>query len=161
MRQQVKNSLGLGILAGSALLCIPAWSQPTEIAVYLDGRRVSTQSQVVGASLPPIVLSDQVLVPIRLINEELRREIWFNPSWGILQLDERLMLKVGEKQAHCARPMVGGAVTEQIPLPLAPRVMGGRLYVPVERTLFRRMGYAVEWDRKQRVLRFQSQSRRD
>ena len=134
-----------------------AWAVPikSDIKVYLDGKEMDTVSPFDDASTAPIIVDGQLLIPIRFVKEHLAKELLLDRTWGIIELQFGLLLRIGSKEWH-GRADFGtdglACVTQK--LPVAPHEIRGRLYMPVDAGLFQEMRFTYEWSPEKRELRF-------
>ena len=127
----------------------------SDIKVYLDGKEMETVSQFDGQSTTPIVVDGQLLIPIRFVKEHLAKELQLDRTWGIIEIQFGLLLRVGSKEWH-GRAGFGtdGLSIAAGELRVAPHEIRGRLYIPVDPGLFQQMQLRFEWDSEKRELRF-------
>ena len=133
-----------------------------DIKVYLDGKEMSTESNMDSQSIPPIVVDGRLLISVRFVKEHLVKDVWVDRKWGIIQLQAGLLLKIGSKEWHAVPGDTGidGLSFEVVNLPVAPREIRGRLYMPVDQGPFNYLQLPFKWDREKRELRFTHSDRR-
>lgn len=99
------------------------------ITVSLDETPIV--SSVTKLSLKIVRERDIPMIPVRFIEENLRVPVEYDLLWNIFSI-EGLHFKVGEAEMHLYEPKTGGNLIERFSLPSAPKIINGRLYVPME-----------------------------
>ena len=136
-----------------------------EVAVYVDGQQVDFVSKIRGGRLPALLVERHPMVSARFLDEALGHPLDLHMwSWGVVRIGN-LSFKVGCDYALSPVPMVGGTLGMRVPLPLSPRTIDGRLYLPAVETIgaLRRteergdrlwlVCHDVNWDGEARALR--------
>jgi hypothetical protein len=120
------------------------------IDIYVDGERVSYFSQVLNESIPALLVNDIPMVSVRFLSGyfELPLDLHLM-KYGIVSVNTT-SFKLGVPEALRRVPMVGGDPAQATPLPSAPRVIAGRIYVPAMPTIQAVVGTnrvaGVRWD---------------
>ena len=127
----------------------------SDIKVYLDGKEVDTVSPFDGASTAPIIVNGQLLIPIRFFKEHLAKELQLDRTWGIIEIQFGLLLRIGSKEWH-GRADFGtdGLSVAAGKLPVAPHEIRGRLHMPVDPVLFQQMRFTYNWNREEHTIQF-------
>jgi len=129
----------------------PAVAEQT-IGLYVDGQVGDFRSHVVSTSFSPVLVDSHAMIPVRFLDEVLRVHLDLHlQQWGILRVGG-LAFKLGVKEVCWPVPSTGGDRRYSVPLPVAPRIINGRYYVPA-RTILNLLGHGVEWDGTKRALR--------
>ncbi|ANE47913.1 hypothetical protein SY83_18270 [Paenibacillus swuensis] len=111
----------------------------TPIKLYLDGTELQS-------NVPPKVVNNSVLVPVRVVGEELGSDVIWNKSANTVSIYNEsleIILNIGKKGAT----LNGQAVT----LPTAPVADKGSLLLPL-RFIGQSMGLDVYWDQPNRSV---------
>jgi len=142
------------VLVATLLLAIttaPDCAGAEKIATYVNGKRVDFASSVRSGSLPTLLIEGHAMLPARFFDEVLHQDFDLHLlHWGILRISW-FSLKLGEKEACYPVPKVGGSARAEVALPLAPREIDGRIYVPA-RAILNALGHAVRWDGQERAV---------
>ena len=141
------------VLVATLLLIIAADCTGAEkLATYVNGKRVDFTSDIVGSGpLPTLLIQGHAMLPARFFGEVLHEGLDLHLlHWDILRI-RWFSLKIGEKEACHPAPKVGGSTRMSVALPLAPREIDGRIYVPA-RAILNALGHAVRWDGQERAV---------
>jgi hypothetical protein len=88
-------------------------------------------SAVTKRVLPLVQYQGIPMFPVRFIEENLRVPVEYDLFWNIFSI-EGLHFKLGEAEMHLYQPKTGGNLIERLILPIGPRIINGRAYVPME-----------------------------
>ena len=143
------------VLVATFLLTIaaaPDCAGAEKIATYVNGKRVDFSSHIVRSGpLPTLLIGGHAMIPARFFDEALHEDFDLHLlHWGILRISW-FSLKLGEKEACYPVPKVGGSARAEVALPLAPREIDGRIYVPA-RAILNALGHGVRWDDQERAV---------
>lgn len=130
--RKILSFLGIGLLA--LMLAVPASAAAKPIAVYINGSKVSFPA---GS---PYLKNNAVLVPFRVIFEQLGLQVLWNPATSTVtgtSADLSVSLKVGSSRAT-----VNGIAKT---LSTAPVASAGTTYVPL-RFIAEATGGAAVWN---------------
>jgi len=139
-----------------AVLPLAGAPAPQTITVVLDGKPIDFYSQIMDERIPAVLVEGYAMLPVRFFNEALniRLDLSLWP-WQIVRLGDvrqrEYAFKLGETAAYTPAPAIGGELSEGFVLPIAPRIIQGRFYVPAQPTLGF-FGYDAAWDAKGKVL---------
>lgn len=121
--------------------------QPTEQAYTFAGDiRIRIKYDWLDFDVPPVIVNDRTLVPLRAIFNALGAEVVWEESTQTVyasRLGSEISLQIGSYEMT-----VNG---EQIQLDASPQLVQGRTMVPV-RAISEAFGYEVTWDAVDRVI---------
>lgn len=115
------------------LLPIKALAADSEIQIIIDGEKIISDTA-------PIISSDRVLVPVRVVSEKLGFYVQWNPTTREVSLskdDLKIRFNIDKK--------VYWKNDQQIPLDVAPLIKNDRVYLPI-RVISESTGAKVNWD---------------
>jgi len=132
------------------LLCTLLLAVPQPV-IAQDPVRLIINGREVLPDVPPVIVSDRTLVPVRFIAEALGFTVGWDGAAGKVTLTGRrvIQLTVGQAQAT-----VDDA---PVPLDVAPVNLNGRVMVPL-RFVAEQMGASVNWDPQSRVVTVQGKT---
>ncbi|GFN34415.1 serine hydrolase [Tepidimicrobium xylanilyticum] len=109
------------------------------ITLLLNGRKISLDEAFLNEE-------NQVMVPLRMIGEELGYEVIWNEDWSVTLSRENnaIHLKIGESKV-----LING---EELKLEFPPLLKEAKTYVPVE-FFNRSMGLVAGWNGKHQILK--------
>jgi hypothetical protein len=150
------------LLAGASGSSAAAYD---EVTVYVDGQQVDFVSKIRGGRLPALLVEGHPMVAARFLEEALGHPLDLHMwSWGVVRIGN-LSFKVGCDYALSPVPMIGGTLGMRVELPLSPRTINGRLYLPAVEPIRRLHRYEerggkqwlvsheVAWDAEVKALR--------
>ncbi len=118
-----------------------------QVKVLLDGKALDFD-------VPPVIEEGRTLVPLRALFEALGAEVIWNPETRQVTAQKEgltLELTVGSSEAYWKGPKDDHTVSLEVP----PRIMGGRVLVPL-RFVSEALGDRVDWDETSRTVRITS-----
>lgn len=122
-------------------------SRPENLYAYRPAYRLVLDGRPLAADPPPFLLEGRVLVPLRLVGENLGLEVNWDGGREMVTLNRpglpEVKLVVGEKAAA-----IGGRA---VSLEVAPVIRQGRVYVPL-RFVTEAMGAEVNWSEAERTV---------
>lgn len=126
------------------------------VKVTVDGQLVSFHSVHVDASIPALLVDGHAMLPVRFFDEVLGTHLDLHlQPWDIVQLGNEgeapYAFKLGERAAYTSMPGVGGDHPVRETLPIAPRMINGRFYIPAKPTVTL-LGHAIQWDEATQTL---------
>jgi len=128
---------------------ITAFAQLPEITVYLDGERLTFD-------VPPQIINDRTMVPMRTIFEALGAFVeWFEMDREIVAMtaDVEISLIVDDPVGVIWHR--NSRTTEMVNLDVPPIIIDNRTLVPI-RLVSEMMGASVEWDSETRTITIES-----
>ncbi len=120
-----------------------------DVFIELDGRRVATKE------MPPVILMDRTLVPVREVFESLGASVtWINETsqTKISYNGADVLFTTGSRSVYLGRSKVSIADTDP-----APMIINDKTMVPV-RIVANLLGYDVEWDDARRTVKLSEAS---
>lgn len=128
------------------------------IGLYVDGKPIETLAAEIWSPAPvkppwppPVLVDGHAMIALRFLYDLRFGDLDLHMvDWGIMRLGN-LTFKIGLKEVRWPVPKIGGHARGSRPLPVAPRIINGRLYVPARVTL-NLLRHAVEWDATERAL---------
>lgn len=143
-----------------ALLCLAIAqalpTRPTEtvskLTVMVDGTEVRFRSEIFLAEMPAYLINGHAMLPARFFAEVLGAPLDLHlDQWGGIVQIGGMAFRPNIPYTLTPHEAFGGAIQERWDLPLAPRIIGGRLYVPAKPTV-PYLGHTMRWDAQRRVL---------
>jgi len=136
--------LGIGIALGHQSI---VQATLEEVPLRIDGKLVRFHSEIVDRDLPAVMVQGCVMVSVRLFDEMLDAPLsLYTAQWGVFHVDG-VAFKLGVKEASTEMAGLGGHPAWRRPLPVAPQIINGSIYVPL-RVFAETLGHKVTWDPK-------------
>ena len=146
---KTKQILALFLLIGVfTLVAVPALSAQEEISIHIDGK-------VVASDVDPVIVKNRIMVPIRVISENLGREvIWDQIQYRVIIItpgkDNVTLLPINSPERGISIIIDGQELITEPGEP-QPFVMGNRTMVPL-RFIAEGLGMKVDWDESNRQV---------
>ena len=117
------------------LLGIPIYGMASAkpIEIYINGQKIESD-------VPPVIINDRTLAPVRVISENLGAEVYWDNDKRLVQIltpSKTIILKIDDSKA-----LVDG---EEILLDVPAQIVNNRTMVPL-RFLGETLGAKVSWD---------------
>lgn len=118
-----------------SMLCIPAYGMAAlnPIEIYINDAKIDSD-------VPPVIINDRTLAPVRVISENLGAEVYWDNDNRLVQIKtntKTIILKIDDKKA-----LVNG---QEILLDVPATIINNRTMVPL-RFLGETLGAEVKWD---------------
>ena len=133
-----KKFVAVGISALLASNTVPVFAELPDISVKIDGKTIEFD-------VPPMIISDRTMVPMRKIFEEFGYVVDWNGDEQFVIADglNSVYMKIGESTMK-----VDG---EEIQMDTPPQIVDGRTLIPL-RALAESIGCYVDWDGETRTV---------
>lgn len=137
-------------LAAGGALASAADTQYSPVHLAVNGKPADFTSQIMGEAMPAMMVQGHAMLPVRFFEEILGVHVDLHlECWKIVSLTRGIegpwSFKIGERIAYSPVASIGGDQATDCPLPIAPRIIRGRLYLPA-RTVLTLFKAAAAWN---------------